>query len=97
MGLTCKDGHLPHGGNGGFLDGHAFVFGALAYIWDCSPMAEFSGLVEEIHYVMAEPQSTIQGLLSGGRSLNKTVERRFRWSAQRGPIGYKRQTGTSSD
>ena len=45
MGLTCKDGHLPHGGNGGFLDGHAFVFGALAYIWDCSPMAEFSGFV----------------------------------------------------
>lgn len=49
MGLTCKDGHLPHGGNGGFLDGHAVAFVALAYIWHCSPMAEFSGFVEEIH------------------------------------------------
>lgn len=49
MGLTCKDGNLPHGGKAGFLDGHAVVFGALVYVWHCCSMAEFSGFVEEIH------------------------------------------------
>lgn len=49
MGLSCKDGNLQHGGNSAFLDGHAVVFGALAYVWHCSSIVDFSVFVKEIH------------------------------------------------
>jgi hypothetical protein len=56
-----------------------------------SPVAEFSGCVAELSKVRADPHSTKPGLMPGGHSLGRKVEyRRFRWSAQRRPTGYKR-------
>ena len=40
-------------------------------VWHCSPMAEFSGFVAELHKVRAEPHSATPGLLPGGPSLGR--------------------------